>query len=198
LYQNVLGRAGDASGVAFYTGALARGASRGTILAVFADSDEARGLLNGNPNVTYAATAEAQVAQLYDTALGRSADPAGFDQFTAGIINGASLQQTALSFLASPEFSNRYGAAPTNQQLVDGLYQNTLHRAPDAAGEALYGNALASGQLSRAGLLAAFSDSPEHINIMAQAAGARDANGFNIDITPQLGIIPVISVPVPT
>ena len=35
LYQNVLGRAGDASGVAFYNGALARGASRGTILAAF-------------------------------------------------------------------------------------------------------------------------------------------------------------------
>ncbi len=194
LYQNVLGRAGDAAGVQNFVAVLDAGNSRSALLAGFADSDEARGTLNSNPNVTYAATAEAQVARLYDTAFGRSADPAGFDLFTTAIINGTSLQQAALSFLASPEFS-RYGATPTNQGLVDGLYQNTLHRAPDAAGEALYVNALASGQLSRAGLLASFSDSKEHINLMAQAAGARDSSGFNTDLAPQLGIIPVVSSP---
>ncbi len=196
LYQNVLGRAGDAAGVQNFVAVLDAGNSRSALLAGFADNDEARGTLNSNPNVTYAATAEAQVARLYDTAFGRSADPAGFDLFATAIINGTSLQQAALSFLASPEFSNRYGAATASQGLVDGLYQNTLHRAPDASGEALYVNALASGQLSRAGLLASFSDSQEHINLMAQAAGARNSSGFNTDLTPQLGIIPVISSPV--
>ncbi len=196
LYQNVLGRAGDAAGVRNFVAVLDAGNSRSALLAGFADSDEARGTLNSNPNVAYAATAEAQVARLYDTAFGRAADPAGFGLFTTAIINGTTLQQAALSFLASPEFSNRYGAAPTNQGLVDGLYQNTLHRAPDAAGEALYVNALASGQLSRAGLLASFSNSREHISLMAQAAGARDSNGFNTDLRPQLGIISVISSPV--
>ena len=192
LYQNVLGRAGDAAGVQNFVAVLDAGNSRSALLAGFADSDEARGDLNGNPNVTYAATAEAQVARLYDAAFGRGADPAGFDLFTTAVINGTSLQQAALSFLASPEFSNRYGASPSDQALVDGFYQNTLHRSADAAGEALYVNALASGQLSRAGLLASFSDSQEHVNLMAQAAGARDASGYNTDLTPQLGIIPVI------
>lgn len=198
LYQNALGRPGDPSGVAFYNGALARGASRGTVLAAFADSDEERGRLNGNPNVTYAATAEAQVARMYDAALGRDADPAGFSASTQAVINGTSLQAVALSFLASPEFSNRYGAASTDQALVNGFYQNTLHRAPDAAGEAQFLRALASGGFGRADLLVAFSESQEHINALAQRTAARDANGFNLDLSPHLGIIPVISGPVTT
>jgi len=198
LYQNVLGRAGDASGVAFFQGALDRGASRGAILAAFAESDEERGRLNGNPNVTYAATAEAQVARMYDAALGRDADPTGFNTFTQAVINGTSLQTVALSFLGSPEFSTRYGTAPTDQALVDGFYQNTLHRAPDAAGEAQYLRALASGGFSRADLLVAFADSQEHINALAQRTAARDASGYNLDLLPHLGIIPAISGPVTT
>ena len=195
LYQNVLGRRGDAAGVAFYNGALARGASRGTIHAAFADSDVSRGLLN-NPNVTYAAAAEAQVTRLHDTALGRAPDPRGFNLFTSEIINGATLQQVAQAFLGSQEFAGRYGAALTDQQFVDAASQGALHRLPDAAGEALHANALASGQLSRAGLLAGLSASQERINLIAQAVGARDASGYNIDLTPQLGIIPVVSAPV--
>lgn len=138
LYQNVLGRPGDAAEVRTFAAVLDAGNSRSTLLAGFADSDEARGRLNGNPNVAYAATAEAQVARVYDTAFGRDADPAGFNLFTQAVINGTSLQQVAPSFLSSPEFANRYGASPPDQALVDGLYQNTLQRAPDAAGEALF------------------------------------------------------------
>jgi len=79
---------------------------------------------------------------------------------------------------------------------VDALYQNALHRAPDAAGEAQYVRALASGQFSRADLLVAISDSQEHIDLVAQRAGARDAGGFNLDLSPHLGTIPVIRGPV--
>jgi len=99
----------------------------------------------------------------------------------------------ALSFLGSAEFASRYSAAPSDQALVDALYQNALQRAPDAAGEAQYVRALASGQFSRADLVVAFSDSNEHINLVAQRAGARDAMGFNVDLVPHLGVIPVIS-----
>lgn len=195
LYRNVLGRAGDTAGAAFFQGALARGASRGTILAAFADSDEERGRLNGNPNVTYAATAEGQVARAYDTAFGRDADPAGYALFTSAIISGASLQQVAITFLGSAEFASRYGAAPSDRQLVDALYLNTLHRAADAAGAAGYVRALASGSYSRADLFADFSNSAEHIGLLAERTAARDAAGFNTDLTPHLGIIPVITGP---
>jgi len=196
LYQHALGRAPDASGAAFYQGALAQGVSRGTLVATFADSDEERGRLNGNPNVTYAATAEEQVARMYDAAFGRDADPVGFNTWTQAVINGASLRTLAMDFIGSSEFNSRYGAAPTDQALVDSFYQTTLHRAPDAAGEAQYLRALASGTFSRADLLAAFADSPEHVGILAQGTAAHDANGFNLDLTPHLGLIPVISAPV--
>ena len=130
VYQNALGRQPDAVELNSYLTQLAMvqrfAVTRGTILYEIAESDEARGRLSANPNVTYAATAEAQVARLYDTALGRYADPAGFNTFTSEIVNGTTLQQTALAFLSSPEFANRYGAAPPDQALVDALYQNTL------------------------------------------------------------------------
>ncbi len=196
LYQNVLGRAGDAAGVALLEDALRRGVSRGTVLAGVADSEEERGRLNSDPNIAYAGTAEAQVARLYDAAFARDADPGGFAADTAAVINGASLQTVAMSFMASPEFVNRYGAAPTDKALVDAFYENTLHRVPDAAGEALYLGALSSGGFSRADLLVAFANSQEHINALAQRTAARDAAGFNLDLSPHLGLIPVISAPV--
>ena len=196
VYQNAVGHQPDAALLSSYLTQLSTPSfhplTRAAILQSVADSDEARGRLSANPNVTYAATAEAQVARLYDTALGRYADPAGFNTFTSEIVNGTTLQQTALAFLSSPEFANRYGAALSDQALVDALYQNTLRRAPDAAGEALYVRALASGQLDRTGLLAAISDSQEHINLIAQAAGARSAAGLYVDVSPHLGIIPVL------
>ena len=200
VYQNALGRQPDAATLNFYltslTVPLRTPGTRGDILNSIANSDEARGRLSANPNVTYAAAAEEQVARLYDAAFGRDADPTGFNTFVPEIAGGTTLQQAALSFLGSAEFASRYGAAPSNQAFVDALYQNALHRTPDAAGEALYVQALASGQLSQAGLLAAFSDSQEHINLLAQRTDARDAAGYNLDLSPHLGIIPTISGPV--
>ena len=198
VFQNVYGRAPTDADLSSGLRSLQPGRfgfTRGGLLSVYTQSDEARGRLSANANITYSGTAEAQVARLYDTALGRDADPLGFNQFVGSLINGTSLQQVALSFLGSAEFANRYGAAPSDQALVEALYQNTLRRAPDAAGEAQYVRALASGQFSRADLLVAFSDSQEHINLVAQRAGARDAQGFNVDLSPHLGIIPVISGP---
>ena len=201
VYQNALGRPPEAALLALYVNDLNLPGkfrfSRGAILRIIADDgDEARGRLSANANITYAATAEAQVARLYDTAFGRDADPTGFKAFVPAIINGTSLQQVALSFLGSAEFANRYGAAAPDVAFVDALYANALHRPADLPGELLYVQALGSGGLSRAALLVAFSESQEHINLMAQRAGARDAAGFNLDLLPHLGIIPVISAPV--
>jgi len=44
----------------------------------------------------------------------------------------------------------------------------------------------------------AFADSQEHVNALAQRTAARDASGFNLDLSPHLGIIPVISGPITT
>ena len=190
VFQNVFGRAPGAADLTAALLALRTGASRGTLLNIYAQSDEARGRLSANANITYSGTAEAQVARMYDTAFGRDADPGGFVAYTRAIIDGTALQQVSLSFLGSAEFASRYGVAPSDAALVTGLYQNTLGRAPEAAGQALYVGALAAG-LSRADLVVSFSESQEHINLVAARATARDAAGLYVDTAPHLGIIPV-------
>lgn len=193
VFQNVYGRAPSVADLDVGLQALRFGnvgTSRGTLLAAYAQSDEARGRLSANANITYSGTAEAQVARAYDTAFGRDADPGGFVAYTRALIAGTTLQQVALSFLGSDEFANRYGAAPSDAALVTGLYQNTLGRAPEAAGQALYVRALAAG-LARVDLVVAFSESQEHIGLVAARATARDAAGLYADTAPHLGIIPV-------
>jgi len=197
IYQNIFGRAVNATLLGSITSYLAGPGQglggRGAVLSALTETDEARGRLSDNANVTYSGTAEAQVARLYDTAFGRAADPGGFAQYTRAVINGFTLRQAALAFLGSGEFTTRYGASPSDQALVDGLYQNTLGRAPDAAGEAQYLRALASGMFDRADLVVAFSESSEHIGLMAQRAGARDAAGLFLNTQTPLGLIPVLS-----
>ena len=166
---------------------------RGAVLFALTDTEEARGRLSANANVTYSGTIEAQVARMYVAAFGRAADPYGFRDFTTAVVNGSTLRQVAISFLASGEFAARYGAAASDQALVDGLYRTALGRAPDAAGKAQYLRALAAGALDRADLLTTFSESAEHIGLVAQHAEARDAAGLFLDTEPRLGIIPVLS-----
>ena len=194
-YQNTFGRDPDAqtaSAIAQYV-AGAGTAGRGAVLAALTDTDEARGRLSANPNVTYAGTVEAQTARLYDTAFGRTADSGGYAQYTRALISSFTLKQAAMSFLQSGEFAARYGASPSDQALVDGLYQNTLGRAPDTAGEAQYLRALASGAFDRADLVVAFSESGEHIALMAQRVGAQDAAGLYVNTQTPLGLLPVLS-----
>ncbi len=195
LYQNVLHRNGDAGGIQNWTQQLANDASRGDVLIGFSESTENRVALEANPNQSYSATAEAQTERLYDTAFGRAPDPVGFAGWAKALLNGTTLQQEAASFIGSQEFANRYGASPSNGALVDALYQNTLHRAGDAAGRAGWINAL-NGGLSRADLVVGFSESPEHVKnvIAADTATAKTSYGatYLADASAHLGSIPVI------
>ena len=190
LYRIALHRPGDAAGVQSWVGALASGASRADVLQAFADSAEDRVNLNAAPNFYYDETAEAEVERMYDAAFGRAPDPVGFANWTGALLNGATLQQVAMGFMtASTEFASRYGAAPDDKTLVDAFYQNTLHRAADAPGEAAYLNALAKG-LGRADLLAAFSEAGEH---QRNVTAADTAGFFKLDDpSAHLGSIPVL------
>lgn len=53
------------------------------------------------------------------------------------------------------------GANPTNTQFVDHLYNNVLHRTPDAGGEGYWVNQLAAGT-TRETVLIDFSESAEN------------------------------------
>jgi hypothetical protein len=114
----------------------------------------------------------AQVYRLYDSAFNRAADIGGFTNWVDARTSGMALSTIVNSFMASPEFTNTYGSL-TNTQFVTLLYNNVLNRAPDSGGLAFWTGHLDSATQTRAQVLIGFSESQEHINLMAA-----DLNGF--------------------
>jgi len=118
----------------------------------------------------------AQVAALYNAALGRVPDLAGLEYYAVPIADGAmTLHQAAEYFIASPEFQAKFAAAalpaddggPNDQAFVTALYQNILHRTPSASEMAFYvadlqGTLAGVAQQDRAQLLINFAVSPEN------------------------------------
>lgn len=103
---------------------------------------------------------------LYQAAFNRAPDLAGLGYQMTALDNGLTLVQVANNFIASPEFQRTYGAV-NDTQFVTLLYQNVLHRAPDASGLQYHLTELQSWGQSRAGVLTHFSESPENqANVM--------------------------------
>jgi Ca2+-binding RTX toxin-like protein len=165
LYNNVLHRAPDTSGLNNWVGLLTSGQdTRAQVVVGFSESPEyingsvaavSQGLWVGDP-------VAAEVARMYDTVLGRLPDAQGLGSWTNMIEGGMSLQTAANGFVGSQEFQSVYGALD-NTHFVTLLYNNVLHRAPDAGGLANWVNLLTSGQDTRAQVVIGFSESPEHI-----------------------------------
>ena len=78
---------------------------------------------------------------------------------------GNSLQSAADAFVASQEFTNRYGAL-SNRDYVAALYVNVLGRQADATGLANWVAQL-NGGASRGQVLIGFSESQEAVNRFA-------------------------------
>lgn len=104
----------------------------------------------------------AQVSRLYWAGLGRPADQADLNTWVANIQAGAPLASLAAVFLASAEFTARFGAGLGNQAFVARAYRAVLYRDPDAAGLAFWTGALDTGAGSRAEVLAGISESAEN------------------------------------
>jgi hypothetical protein len=105
------------------------------------------------------AGAAGQAYRLYIAAFNRAPDLSGLGFQISALDSGFSLVQIANGFLASPEFSGRYGALD-DVGYVTQLYRNVLHRDPEQAGLEYHLNELASGE-TRAMVLTHFSESPE-------------------------------------
>lgn len=110
-----------------------------------------------------------QAYRLYAAAFDRTPDPAGLGYWIAAMDRGVSLQAVAAGFTGSQEFTDLYGAHTSDAQFVDLLYQNTLHRAPDAPGRQFWVDAMQAHHAPREELLAQFSESPEN---QAQVIGS--------------------------
>lgn len=166
LYRNVLNREGSAGEIAFYVGNLPS-IGRGGVLQSFSESPENTGntraaIVNGLWVRDWEA---AQVARLYDTVLGRLPDAAGL-AFYDGLLEGggATLPTIAQNLTASPEFQVRYGALD-DRSFAAALYRNTLDREGSAAELDYYVGILPT--VSRANVVLGFSESAEHINLLA-------------------------------
>jgi hypothetical protein len=164
LYENVLHRGADPTGLSFWLGQMSSGQTQAQVVLGFSESTEnindsatalSQGLWVGSTNA-------AEVARLYDTTLGREPDLTGLTFWTNQLNTGASQQSVVNGFTSSTEFQNTYGAL-NNNDFVSLLYHNTLHRAPDQTGLIFWVGQLTSGAETRAQVVLGFSDSNEHI-----------------------------------
>jgi len=184
LYQNALGRAPDAAGLASWTSAIDSGQqTRAQVLVGFSESAEnhARTQSQVAAGIWDVSEGGSEVARLYDTALGRLPDAGGFNGWVTALNGGSSLQSLANAFVISPEFTRTYGALD-NAGFVQALYQNTLHRAGDAAGLAGWTNALGGGA-TRAQVVVGFSESAEHQASTAPNIMSNDPAQYGIKLT---------------
>jgi hypothetical protein len=103
-----------------------------------------------------------QAYRVYKAAFNRTPDLGGLGFWISGMDGGVSLNAVAQGFVNSAEFKSVYGASPTNAQIVTRFYDNVLGRAADSGGYNYWLGILDTGQGSVAGVLAAFSESPEN------------------------------------
>lgn len=103
-----------------------------------------------------------QAYRLYQAAFARTPDNGGLKYWISNMDNGATLEQVSAGFLASNEFKSVYGTNPTVEVFLGNLYQNVLHRAPDAGGYDYWANQIKGG-LFYEQVLIGFSESDENV-----------------------------------
>ncbi|HWS23841.1 MAG TPA: DUF4214 domain-containing protein, partial [Anaerolineales bacterium] len=102
-----------------------------------------------------------QVYRLYQAAFDRVPDQGGLGYWINEIDRGMGLSQVATGFIDSAEFKALYGNNPSNAEFVTLLYDNVLHRTPDAGGYSYWMEQLSSG-MTRENVLIGFSESTEN------------------------------------
>jgi Ca2+-binding RTX toxin-like protein len=106
--------------------------------------------------------AAGEAYRLYQAAFNRAPDLEGLGYWINRLDAGMSLVDVASGFVNSPEFRTLYGAQPSNYDVLMRLYQNILHRAPDAEGFNWWLDVLNTGKASLASVLVGFSESEEN------------------------------------
>ena len=114
-----------------------------------------------------------QAYRLYQAAFDRVPDQGGLGYWIDQMDSGMGLSQVATGFINSAEFKALYGNNPSNAEFVTLLYDNVLHRAPDAGGYSYWIEQLSSG-MTRENVLIGFSESTE--NKVALMAFDMDGN----------------------
>ena len=140
LYLNVLDRASDSPGKAHWVAQIDGGAeTRAQVLAGFSESSEHQ-IKTLDPLLGYMISVAkdehvGQVFRLYDTALDRAPDQAGFLGWLKALDDGQALAGIAGGFLGSAEFTGKYGDL-SNGDYVERRSNNVLNRRSDTDGKA--------------------------------------------------------------
>ena len=98
VYNNVLGRAPDSAGLAYWTGQLDGGMTRGTMMLNFSESPEYRGLIAN----------EVYVTMMYVGMLRREPDAGGFSFWVNYMDAGNSGLALTGAFVGAPEYRSRF------------------------------------------------------------------------------------------
>ena len=98
------------------------------------------------------------VYMLYKAAFNRAPDNGGMGYWLAQKDGGSDIvTNIAQGFVGSKEFTDKYGANPSNASYVDKLYQNVLGRAGDSGGITYWNQELDAGRISKAAVLVQFA-----------------------------------------
>lgn len=167
LYNNVLDRAPDATGLANWSGRIDEGVmSRAQVVQGFSESAEFINETAAPALAFSAAGLQAEFAddvyRMYRATLDRDPDLNGFSNWSERMADGMTFITAVSGFTRSAEFTQTYGAT-SDQGFVTLLYDNVLDRAPDAAGLANWSGRLESGAMSREQVVQGFAQSSEFI-----------------------------------
>jgi hypothetical protein len=127
LYGNILNRAPDTSGFNYWVQYLQSGGSQDLVSQAFWESIEHR---------------QIQVEEYYQYYLGRQVDPSGLNNWTNYFLSGGSEIDVQVGLLASGEYQASH---PGNASFLNSLYAAVLGRAADAAGLAIWTQAMQTG-----------------------------------------------------
>ena len=101
--------------------------------------------------------------RLYKAAFDRAPDDSGMGYWISVLDSGTTLNNIANAFIISDEFESSYGSNVDTKAFVTALYNNVLDRDPDTGGLNYWQGLIDGGTLSRAEVLANFSESAENI-----------------------------------
>jgi hypothetical protein len=162
-YQQALGRDPDAAGLDFWQAKLAGGMSRAEMLVGFSESQENHALTKPllQQGVWDVDNQMAGIARLYQAVLGRAPDAQGLGFWDQKADAGMTTAQMANLFAQSAEFNARFPGA-TDAAFVQMVYQNTLGRPGEVAGESFWLDKLAHG-MTRGEVVAGFAESTEFL-----------------------------------
>jgi Ca2+-binding RTX toxin-like protein len=113
----------------------------------------------------------AQAYRIYRAAFDREPDLGGLGFWIAKLDAGLSLEDAAMGFIQSQEFTDLYRNAAGNDDIVMRLYHNILHRDPDPGGYQFWVDVLDNKQAPLQAVLASFSDSKENVEAVLELIG---------------------------